>query len=59
MRDCFGKLFKLVASQARERFKLRVRELTRTGRHLALAHLVNRLRLFLTGWRAGGVISAF
>jgi len=40
-----------IAPQALERFKLRVRELTRTGRHLAPAHLVNRLKLFLTGWR--------
>ena len=39
-----------IAPQALERFKLRVRELTRTGRHLAPAHLVNRLKLFLTGW---------
>jgi RNA-directed DNA polymerase len=40
-----------IAPQALERFKLRVRELTRTGRHLAPAHLVHRLKLFLTGWR--------
>jgi len=40
-----------IAPQALERFKLRVRELTRTGRHLAPARLVNRLKLFLTGWR--------
>jgi RNA-directed DNA polymerase len=40
-----------IAPQALERFKLRVRELTRAGRNLDLAHLVNRLRLFLTGWR--------
>ncbi|MDO9070417.1 MAG: group II intron reverse transcriptase/maturase, partial [Deltaproteobacteria bacterium] len=40
-----------IAPQALERFKLRVRELTRTGRHLAPAQLVNRLKLFLTGWR--------
>jgi len=32
-----------IAPQALERFKLRVRELTRTGRHLAPAQLVNRL----------------
>lgn len=41
-----------IAPQALKRFKLRVRELTRTGRHLAPAHLVNRLKLFLTGWRS-------
>jgi len=40
-----------IAPQALARFKLRVRELTRTGRHLTPAHLVNRLRLFLIGWR--------
>ena len=40
-----------IAPQALERFKLRVRELTRTGRHLAPAQLGNRLKLFLTGWR--------
>ncbi|MDP1760699.1 MAG: group II intron reverse transcriptase/maturase [Deltaproteobacteria bacterium] len=40
-----------IAPQSLERFKLRVRELTRTGRHLAPAQLVNRLKLFLTGWR--------
>ena len=40
-----------IAPQALARFKLRVRELTRTGRHLTPAYLVNRLRLFLIGWR--------
>ena len=40
-----------IAPQALARFKLRVRELTRTGRHLTPAHRVNRLRLFLIGWR--------
>jgi RNA-directed DNA polymerase len=40
-----------IAPQALERFKLKVRALTRAGRNLDLAHLVNRLRLFLTGWR--------
>ena len=40
-----------IALQSLERFKLKVRALTRAGRNLDLAHLVNRLRLFLTGWR--------
>ena len=40
-----------IAPQSLERFKLKVRALTRAGRNLDLAHLVNRLRLFLTGWR--------
>jgi RNA-directed DNA polymerase len=40
-----------IAPRALERFKLRVRELTRTGRHLAPSQLVHRLKLFLTGWR--------
>ncbi len=40
-----------IAPQALERFKLKVRALTRAGRNLDLAHVVNRLRLFLTGWR--------
>ena len=40
-----------IAPQSLKRFKLRVRELTRTGRHLTPAHLVHRLKLFLTGWR--------
>jgi RNA-directed DNA polymerase len=40
-----------IAPQSLARFKLRVRELTRTGRHLTPAHLLNRLRLFLIGWR--------
>lgn len=42
---------RLIAPQALKRFKLRVRELTRSGRHLDPAHLVHRLKLFLTGWR--------
>jgi RNA-directed DNA polymerase len=40
-----------IAPQALERFKLKVRALTRAGRNLDLAQVVNRLRLFLTGWR--------
>jgi RNA-directed DNA polymerase len=40
-----------IAPQSLKRFKLRVRELLRTGRHLAPAHLVNRLKLYLSGWR--------
>jgi len=40
-----------IAPQALERFKLKVRALTRAGRNLDLPHVVNRLRLFLTGWR--------
>lgn len=40
-----------IAPQSLKRFKLRVRELLRTGGHLAPAHLVNRLKLFLIGWR--------
>jgi RNA-directed DNA polymerase len=41
-----------IAPQSLKRFKLRIRELIRTGRHLAPAHLVNRLRLYLSGWRS-------
>jgi RNA-directed DNA polymerase len=41
-----------IAPQSLKRFKVRVRELIRTGRHLAPAHLVNRLRLYLSGWRS-------
>jgi RNA-directed DNA polymerase len=41
-----------IAPQSLKRFKLRVRELFRTGRHLAPAHLVNRLKLYLSGWRS-------
>jgi len=41
-----------IAPPALKRFKLRVRELIRTGRHLAPAHLVNRLKLYLSGWRS-------
>jgi RNA-directed DNA polymerase len=41
-----------IAPQSLKRFKLRVRELLRTGRHLAPAHLVSRLKLYLSGWRS-------
>jgi len=46
-----GEIKRRIAPQALKRFKLRVRELTRAGRYLAPAHLVHRLKLFLTGWR--------
>jgi RNA-directed DNA polymerase len=46
-----GEIKRRIAPQSLKRFKLRIRELTCTGRHLAPAHLVNRLKLFLTGWR--------
>jgi RNA-directed DNA polymerase len=46
-----GALKRRIAPQSLKRFKLRIRELTCAGRHLAPAHLVNRLKLFLTGWR--------
>jgi len=41
-----------IAPQSLQRFKQRVRELIRAGRHLAPAHLVNRLKLYLSGWRS-------
>jgi RNA-directed DNA polymerase len=47
-----GELKRRIAPQSWKRFKLRVRELTRAGRRLDLAHLVHRLRLYLTGWRS-------
>jgi RNA-directed DNA polymerase len=47
-----GKPKRRIAPQSLKRFKLRVRELIRTGRHLAPAHLVNRLKLYLSGWRS-------
>ena len=40
-----------LAPQSLKRFKLRIRELTRAGRHLSPAQLVHRLSLYLTGWR--------
>jgi RNA-directed DNA polymerase len=40
-----------LAPQSLKRFKLRIRELTRAGRHLSPAQLVHRLGLYLTGWR--------
>jgi RNA-directed DNA polymerase len=40
-----------IAPQSLKRFKPRVRELIRTGRHLAPAHLVNRLKLSVSGRR--------
>jgi RNA-directed DNA polymerase len=43
---------RLIAPQALKRFKLRVRELTRSSRHLNPAQLVHRLKLYLTGWRS-------
>jgi RNA-directed DNA polymerase len=46
-----GEIKRRIAPQSLKRFKLRIRELTCAGRHLAPAHLVNRLKLFLTGWR--------
>jgi RNA-directed DNA polymerase len=46
-----GELKRRIAPQSLKRFKLRIRELTRAGRHLAPAQLVKRLKLFLTGWR--------
>lgn len=49
----FGKVPKRrIAPQSLKRFKLKVRELTRIGRSLNLASLVERLRLYLTGWRS-------
>jgi RNA-directed DNA polymerase len=41
-----------IAPQSLKRFKLKVKELTRIGRSLNLSLLVERLRLFLTGWRS-------
>jgi RNA-directed DNA polymerase len=41
-----------IAPQSLKRFKLKVRELTRIGRSLNLSLLVERLRLYLTGWRS-------
>jgi len=41
-----------IAPQSLKRFKLKVKELTRIGRSLNLACLVERLRLYLTGWRS-------
>jgi len=40
-----------IAPQSLKRFKLRVRELTRAGRHLSLGQLVHCLGRYLTGWR--------
>ncbi len=40
-----------IAPQSLKCFKPRVRKLTRAGRQLDLPHLVNRLRLYLAGWR--------
>jgi RNA-directed DNA polymerase len=49
----FGKAPKRrIAPQSLKRFKLKVKELTRIGRSLNLASLVERLRLYLTGWRS-------
>ena len=42
---------RLIAPQALKRFKLRVRGLTRSRRHLSLPQMVHRLKLYLTGWR--------
>jgi RNA-directed DNA polymerase len=47
-----GEIKRRIAPQSLKRFKLRIRELIRTGRHLAPAHLVNRLKLYLSGWRS-------
>jgi RNA-directed DNA polymerase len=41
-----------IAPQSLKRFKLKVRELTRIGRSLNLSSLVERLRLYLIGWRS-------
>jgi RNA-directed DNA polymerase len=41
-----------IAPQSLKRFKLKVRELTRIGRSLNLASLVQRLRRYLSGWRS-------
>jgi RNA-directed DNA polymerase len=41
-----------IAPPSLQRFKLRIRELLRTGRHLASAHPVKRLKLHLSGWRS-------
>jgi RNA-directed DNA polymerase len=41
-----------IASQSLKRFRLKVKELTRIGRSLNLSLLVERLRLYLTGWRS-------
>lgn len=40
-----------VASQALDRFKERVRGLTRRNRGMSLQQMVNQLRRYLTGWR--------
>ena len=47
-----GEIKRRLAPQSLKRFKLRIREMTCAGSPpLAPAHLVNRLKLFLTGWR--------
>jgi len=47
-----GEIKRRIAPQSSKRLKLRVRELIRTGRHLAPAPLVNRLKRYLSGWRS-------
>jgi RNA-directed DNA polymerase len=47
-----GGIKRRIAPQSLKRFKLRIRALFRTGRHLAPASLVNRLKLYLSGWRS-------
>jgi hypothetical protein len=47
-----GEPRRCIAPQSLQHFKVRVRELLRTGRHLAPAHLVKRLKLHLSGWRS-------
>ncbi len=41
-----------IAPPSLQRLKLKVRALTRIGRSLQLSVLVDRLRLYLTGWRS-------
>ena len=41
-----------IAPPSLKRFKLKIRELTRIGRSLNLSSRVERLRLYLTGWRS-------
>ena len=46
-----GEPHRRIAPPSLQRFKRRVRELLRPGQHLTPAHLVNRLKLYLSGWR--------
>jgi RNA-directed DNA polymerase len=49
---CNGEPKRRIAPQSLKCFRLRVRKLLRTGRHLAPALLVKRLKLYLSGWRS-------